>query len=511
MDLFRLIKSLNKGEKRNFKLLAGLLAGKKEKKYLDLFDEIDKQDVYNESKVLKATKDLYGGQLAVGKHYLYRLILRSLAHFRSDPASELGNLLEQVQVLLDKDLLDQAQKLVKKGMGEAEALEDFIAMQSLCQMQVDILLRMQLDRTTAQRLDEVHRQRREAQARLANLEEFMMLGQQVQLLTRMRVEEPGYDPEQDLRQVEQSPILADERIAQGKRARIAFHAIHRKIRSYHGDLEGAKLHAEHIVAIFESDELLMEANLRQYFSEVSNLCTYLLRLGQIDTALSKIEHFRKVKPQFSKARVDSFQLYYIVFIAAVLYLGEPERAVELVPEIEEELSALEGRMPLPHSMWLYTLMAYAHTMVGKPKAALTWVNKMLQEQRTEVRLDLQCDARLLNMMIHYDLGNYSLVESEYQNTRRLMDKYQQLTEFERLALRALKALASHADSPSAPDTLRMWVERLEAFEAHEPRGLPRRIEFTAWVKSKLLGSTMAEVIRSEMKLGTVSPMEVKPM
>lgn len=498
VDLFRLIKSLNKGEKRNFKLLAGLLAGKKEKKYLDLFDEIDKQDVYNESKLLKATKDLYGGQLAVGKHYLYRLILRSLAHFRSDPASELGNLIDHVQVLLEKDLLEQGLKLVKKGLAEAMALEDFMAVQALCHLQVEILLRGQADRSVAQRIEEAHLLRREAQTLQSNLEDLKFLNQQVQLLTRMRGEDPEYDPDMDMRLAEQSPLLRGEESALSKRALVEYHSIHRKIKSYHGDLPGARNHAVRIVGIYEEDVLIQEASLRQYFSEVSNLCTYLLRLGEVESALSKIQRFRQVRPQFSKARVDSFQLYYIVFIAGVLYLGEPERATELVPEVEEELAALEGRIPVSHAMWLFTLMAYAHLMAGKSRAALDWVNRMLNETRSEVRLDLQCDARLLNMMIHMDLENYSLVESEYQNTRRFMEKYHQLTEFERLALRALKALASHAGSPKYAETLRIWVDRLEAFEAREPRRLPRRIEFTAWVKAKLLGISMAEVMRSRM-------------
>ena len=51
--LFQLIKSLNKGEKRHFKLFVSRHKGGENAKFLKLFDIINNQTNYNESKIDK--------------------------------------------------------------------------------------------------------------------------------------------------------------------------------------------------------------------------------------------------------------------------------------------------------------------------------------------------------------------------------------------------------------------------------------------------------------------------
>jgi hypothetical protein len=494
-DLFKLIKSLNKGEKRNFKLLAGLLASEKDKKYIELFDVIDRQDVYNEAKILRLMKDLYGGQLAVGKHYLYRLILKSLVHYRNDAGSELGNLREQIRVLVEKDLCTQAHKLLRKGMAEAMALEDFTSLYVLLQLHVDLLVRNPHDKRLAEKLQEIAAEKVEVMARLQNLDAYRMLGQQMFLVTRSRHEARENHSPELVQYIESHPFLQDTGMARSNRALIEYHSIRRKLCSYHGDLKGAIAEAEQLLALYDANPLLKEEFIRQYFAEVSNLCTYLLRIGEKEAAFAKMEEFKLFRSAYPKARVDFFLLYYVVFIAAAIHNGEPERAVAIVQEIEVESAALEDKIPKSHGMWLHFLLASAFLMVGKPKSALHWVNKVLDENRSEVRVDLQCEARLLNMLIHFDLGNYSVVESEFQSTRRFLEKNGHFSEFERLVVRGAKALATHAGGPQYKEVLQGWMGRYQKWAAEEEAVAVRSIDFEAWLLSKTTGQTMAEIRR----------------
>jgi hypothetical protein len=494
-DLFKLIKSLNKGEKRNFKLLAGLLASEKDKKYIELFDVIDRQEVYNEAKILRLMKDLYGGQLAVGKHYLYRLILKSLVHYRNDAGSELGNLTEQIRVLVEKDLCTQAHKLLRKGIAEAMALEDFTAHYVLLQLHVDLLLRNPHDRRLAEKMQEIAAEKISVVERIQNLDMYRMLGQQMFLFTRSRHEAREIPHPELLASIQTNPFLQEPTMAKSNRARIEYHAIRRKLCSYHGDLNGAIAEAEQLLAHYDAHPQLKEEFIRQYFAEVSNLCTYLLRIGEMEAAFVKMEEFKQFRNAYPKARVDFFLLYYVVFIAAAIHVGEPERAVGMVPEIEVESAALEDKIPKSHGMWLHFLLASAFLMVGKPRAALHWVNKVLDENRSEVRVDLQCEARILNMLIHFDLGNYSVVESEFQSTRRFLEKNSHFSDFERLVIRGAKALATHVGGPQYKEVLQSWMARYEKWAAEERAVVVRSIDFEAWLVSKVSGQTMAEIRR----------------
>ena len=82
-QLFQLIQSLNKGEKRHFKLYASRHKGGENAKFLKLFDLINNQTNYNEQKILSKDKTLKPSQLPNLKQNLYRQIMASLRMLHS--------------------------------------------------------------------------------------------------------------------------------------------------------------------------------------------------------------------------------------------------------------------------------------------------------------------------------------------------------------------------------------------------------------------------------------------
>ena len=77
-ELFQLIKTLEKGEKRNFKLYVSRNISSDELKIITLFDAIDKMDVYDEESILKKNPSIQKQQLSNLKAHLYKQILASL-------------------------------------------------------------------------------------------------------------------------------------------------------------------------------------------------------------------------------------------------------------------------------------------------------------------------------------------------------------------------------------------------------------------------------------------------
>ena len=76
--LFQLIKSLEKGEKRNFKLYVKRNSSNEDLKSILLFDALDKMEEYNEAVLLKKNRSVKKEQLANRKAHLYKQILSSL-------------------------------------------------------------------------------------------------------------------------------------------------------------------------------------------------------------------------------------------------------------------------------------------------------------------------------------------------------------------------------------------------------------------------------------------------
>ena len=76
-NLFVLVKSLSKSEKRQFKLYVGRLGVNTDSKFLALFNLLDKLTKYDEKEILKS-EIVKKAQLSNLKAHLYKQILISL-------------------------------------------------------------------------------------------------------------------------------------------------------------------------------------------------------------------------------------------------------------------------------------------------------------------------------------------------------------------------------------------------------------------------------------------------
>src|SRR5882757_1551126 len=114
--LFLLIKSLEKSEKRNFKLYVQRNSGSEELKIIQLFDVLDKMDDYDEAQLLLKAKSITKQQLSNSKALLYRQILASLRLLGSvdNIDIQLHEQLDHARILYNKGLYLQSLKMLDR-------------------------------------------------------------------------------------------------------------------------------------------------------------------------------------------------------------------------------------------------------------------------------------------------------------------------------------------------------------------------------------------------------------
>ena len=120
-DLFDLVKSLTKSEKRHFSMYCTLQRG--EKYYLRLFEEMNLADSYDEQQLKEKLKGhAVVKHWAVSKKYLYDKILEAAQQTKvsHDPDSEVGNFLEAYKFLRGKGLTNQAMRFLRKAKKKAK-------------------------------------------------------------------------------------------------------------------------------------------------------------------------------------------------------------------------------------------------------------------------------------------------------------------------------------------------------------------------------------------------------
>ncbi len=114
--LFQLVKSLEKAEKRNFKLYIKRSSANEDLKIIELFDALDKLVEYDEQTLLKKLPSIKKPQLANIKVHLYKQLLASLRLIKSADSidMQLNEQLDYARILYNKGLYLQSLKILEK-------------------------------------------------------------------------------------------------------------------------------------------------------------------------------------------------------------------------------------------------------------------------------------------------------------------------------------------------------------------------------------------------------------
>src|SRR5438034_5221904 len=129
--LFQLVKSLEKSEKRNFKLYVKRNSSSDELKIVKLFDALDKLGQYDEEQLLKKNKSIRKRQLSNMKAHLYKQILSSLRLIKDENNIDiqLHEQMDHARILFNKGLYLQSLKVLDKLKEMARSNEQLTYLQ----------------------------------------------------------------------------------------------------------------------------------------------------------------------------------------------------------------------------------------------------------------------------------------------------------------------------------------------------------------------------------------------
>ena len=125
--LFQLIHSLEKAEKRNFKLYIKRNAANPDLKIVRLFDCIDKLPDYDDEKILKRIPIVQRNQLSNLKAHLYKEILASLRLLKSSESLDLqlNEQIDYAHILYKKGLYHQSLRILERVKETANSYQKY--------------------------------------------------------------------------------------------------------------------------------------------------------------------------------------------------------------------------------------------------------------------------------------------------------------------------------------------------------------------------------------------------
>jgi hypothetical protein len=432
--LFQLVKSLTRGEKRNFRILAQLTAG--DKKYLQLFDAIDGLEEYDEQKIIKKFKrdEKFEKQFAYNKNYLYNSILNSLAYFHKGIEAELSSITMHVRILLEKNLYFQAKKQLNKAKEGASSRERFEELLKLLRTEVEILKATENIKVLPESIREVEVSERIVVEKITNLVAFQRLDSQTFILISSRHVARHEDDLGEVTRLLAHPLLQDESQALCTRSRIFFNEVHRRLAFYQGDHANAAHFAGRVVDFYDAAPAILEDDKLNYLKQVVLLAHHTLWSQGYDLALPLLEKMKAVKITTPQERVARFDKYYYYIMALKVTMADTV-SPEFMQEFTDEVESLENDLAITTRLNASYICAHYYMVVEDYSKALGWINKFLNHPRTNLRTDLQAGVRLMNLLTHFELGNYDLIEYSLKSTYRFIYKQERMHKYERRFIR----------------------------------------------------------------------------
>lgn len=501
-NLFRIVKSLSRSEKRAFKLFASQYDKADKNLYVRLFDAIDEQLIYDENTLREDLfKEKSNGQFPVTKLYLFNMILRSLRifHTESDIDFRINEGVESAKILFQRGLFAQAAKLLQKTKLYAWDCQKFELLLNMLHVEKTIMYRL----LNVKELQDYQMRQREESSRIlaivTNRESYQTLYDSIFYLYRTYDRPRSEEEKQKYDAIISHPLLADESNTMSLQAKCHFNVIHAVYHSMMGEHEMAYRYCLAEIAAIEESPLLTLSHIDRYISALNNALHLEMEREDVlafEQTLLKIRMLPTKYPNIgTQAESRIFESTYTLELSLSFKKRELAKGLALVPAVEkgfERFSDLGGSWDIYLTMFYE--IAKLYFFYGQPNKTLDWLDKIVAHEKTDVAIFIVCYAKILQLLVHYDKKNYNFVEYQIRSVRAFLVANERLFEVERLILKLLQRITTLRVPSEVQAEFQKFKERYKALpDSPYKRSAQDYLNIRYWVASKTTGLPIGSV------------------
>ncbi len=492
--LFVLIKSLTKTEKRYIKIFASQHTIGKENNYIKLFDAIDAQKNYDEEKIkAKFKHSSFISRISSEKVYLYKLVLKALRVYHSANKGKMQVIakLEEGGILWKKGLLKDSYKAIKKAESIANKSELLHLLPPIYEELMEHTAVMLHNNNSS--VDEIYGVFENYNIVIDQLKRYTQYWMILQELISYNIRGVMARDPDFVKTLEQKygSILDDvPRDSDSYKTKWTFYRARQLAYHLSSDLSQCITTLETIIQIAEEGNYTNEYS-RQFIyllNDVSAFCILDKNNKLADKYVNKYRQFfeKNYRNQASKYKgITTF--YYSVIIFYQQYQGDTSSALKTMNELNEIIGKPEHNSSKYEAVTLYYMNAYANFCDGNLDDALSWINRMFNNNNIAFRRDIHSLARILNIIIHFELENYEILPYQIQSAYRFLLKLDKLYPPEKRILDFIrKKLIKNLDRRSLTDAFKALHEQLkEDFKDSYTKQAFVYLDLQSWLESKI--------------------------
>jgi hypothetical protein len=504
-SLFRLIKSLSKSEKRQFKLYVNRLESNTDKKFIVFFDLLDKMSVYDEQKIANS-KIVKRQQLSNVKSHLYKQILVSLrlSISSTNKRLQLREQLDYVYILYNKGLYEQSLQMLQRVKAQAIKLDERATEFQAIEFEKAVQTQY-LSKTNFDYVSEIATQ----STQIASHNEITAKLSSLALLLYAKNVHYGYvknDKEfKDITTFFESHIEEIDLENAGFSESFWYYKSYLLYSILVQDLLSAYKFANKWVELFYMSPDMIQLHPVFFIRGHQHLFEILYLLKYMSKFKIALERFESTlaQPSFPKNHNISPYIFmgrYNNKINFHFLEGSFDEAIPLIPDVLNGVVQHVDQLDQHHIMVLYYKIACIYFGAGNLQKCIEYLQLIISDKSLRVHQDLMCFSRVLNVVAHYDAGLDYELETQVKQTYKFLLKMDELQAVQKEMIRFMRSLTD-----IYPNELKQAFRQLHAslkrFEndPYEKRSF-LYLDILSWLESKIENRLIGEVIREKASL-----------
>lgn len=445
--LFQLIKSLTKSEKIYFKKWVAGFRQERPPAYLALFEAIlIAQPPDDDALRLIFSEGRSAAYYPTLKQYLYDKLLAALHQYQQEQQlpTKAERLKREAELLIRRELHSQGLKRLQKARKLGYQLEYYTFLIDVLRLENHTLGMFKLNEGVV-RKKAINEEIRKLLGYLEQEQFYFECYDQLYTYSR---KEAALRHREELEQIAQQlekPVLQQPDIPHSLRSKHLFYGIHITYNMLVGDYEQAYRYNKEVLEVWEQYPLLKKVRLKQYlllYMNYLNRCYLLKKTKEFRSGIEQLKQLQTPDAglqQFIQMRSATFAMLYHE-------ISGDFRDFESSHQLARKALALCRKTGIvtEQRLLLYNL-AYQLFIQARYSEALD-VCIAFQElgYKTDTQDYLRRSNQLLKLLLHFELGDYQLLENTWRNHYQRLVKARQLFAFEDLFIQMIRDFAREA-------------------------------------------------------------------
>jgi hypothetical protein len=500
--LFQLVQSLEKAEKRHFKLYIKRSSSRDNLKIVRLFDALDKLKAYDEKLLLKKLSGIQKPQLANLKTHLYKQILASLRLLKSADSIDL-QLNEQFDyghILYKKGLFQQSLRILERAKEIAKSHQKYNFLTQVLALEKRIE-NLHITRSMHDRAEQLSAETIEITSRINMVERLSNLALQLYSWYIRYGHARNEEDETGVKQFLKNNLPPGAEQQEGFYERLYLYQSYCWYAFIRQDFLQYYRYTQKWVNLFHEQPLMMRVETGHYIKGMHNLLNAHFDLRNYRQFAVTLKEFEALSRTQRVQEHDNFRIQAFIYISQArinqhFMLGTFSEGLSLVPGIEEKMEEYSLFLDRHRILVLNYKIATLYFGSGDYATCIDYLQKIIHDQ-VDLRYDLQCYSRLLHLLAHYEMGNFDLMESLTKSVYRFMAKMENLTVVEEEMFRFLKN-SFRMSRQQLRAELEDFLNKIKHLEKNrfETRAFAY-LDIISWVESKVYRKPMSRVIHEK--------------